>query len=471
MSANTPKSLILFLSLLPYLLAALFSEGFLHPDEHYQILELLHLKISNWTLDHIFNWDYREHIRGWGQPFIYFLLSKLIPFRDPFYLATAIRLFNAVIGWTAIYLLLKRESSEKNFDRNLLIYSFTWFIPFLFCRTNSESLSASFFLIGVYAFFSMKRSSQVLAGLFWGGSFLIRFQMGVVVFVAVLWDLVKTRDLKKFSVVSIGVLGMVGLGILIDYWGYGVWEFSAWNYFTENILKSRASEFGTDPFYFYFTKPILKGIPPLSFIFSVAFIFQIYKKRWSFWTIISLSFITIHMLIPHKEVRFLSFVYFLLPLFLVKHFNLLLERPWFRILWKVSLPINFLIAFKVWLTPASSALWPYKYVYRNLVEKLTVIPNDKGDHYTFSMPFYQRSPIRLRPDPDFKRGLVLTTKYHEYSMVMNSNRCKILESQYPKWIENVNYFDWMKRSSFYSVWSCEGLLHNENSPLPSKAKK
>src|SRR5210317_356795 len=131
-----------FLSLVPFVLAAIFSQGFIHPDEHYQILEFLNLKMSNWTDPSIFNWDFHEKIRPWFQVSIYYSLFKFLPAINPFNMALIIRIFNGLLGWLSIFL-VSRLFFDKDSKKKLFFVSMVWFVPFFFVRTNSESLSTS----------------------------------------------------------------------------------------------------------------------------------------------------------------------------------------------------------------------------------------------------------------------------------------------------------------------------------------
>ena len=97
----------LFIGLGLHVICALFSTGFFHFDEQWQILEFLGAKLGKTTYD-VLPWEYRFKMRSWTQPGIYYLLFK--PFiyfgmDNPFTLATIARLFSSLIGWFSLVLI------------------------------------------------------------------------------------------------------------------------------------------------------------------------------------------------------------------------------------------------------------------------------------------------------------------------------------------------------------------------------
>ena len=139
----------ILLSFLPFFICAFFSDGFLHPDEHYQILELLNLKITDIHKDEIFNWDFQLKMRSWFQVFIYYLIAKISFVNNPFTLAFLFRVFNALLGWLGLYLISLRDVKSVISFASI---SWVWFVPFLLVRTSSEAMSTSLFLIGASFF-------------------------------------------------------------------------------------------------------------------------------------------------------------------------------------------------------------------------------------------------------------------------------------------------------------------------------
>jgi len=441
---------VLLLSVFVITITAFLSTGFAHPDEHYQILELLNLKTNHWTMPSILNWDYTEKIRPWFQTYVYYLIKNILFVDNPFVLSFFIRLFNGLLGIFSAWLIL--DNFEKNKRDALVLFSLIWFVPFLLVRTNSESLSTSLFFIGAYLY---QKKSRFFSGLIWGASFLTRYQMGVVVFCVNIWELYKKRNYKEFVIHSLAISLAIVIGIGIDYWGYDVINLSFWNYFRENILHSRASGFGTSPFYYYFFAPIFKGgiLIPLAICYGI---FKYHKEnRVNFWTVSFWSFFIIHSLIPHKEVRFITFNFLL---------GTLMALPYLRELWigkyrkyiKILIVINFLIMVRTSLFPANSYMTLYQYMYENEINRIGVLTDKVERHFGFSMPFYQRAKIETYGvlNLENKSGFYLSTKYYEFEKIIESSKCAPEFKSYPSWIKMFNIGNWLKRSSYFVIWNC-----------------
>ncbi|EQC43419.1 mannosyltransferase [Bacteriovorax sp. Seq25_V] len=438
------------------IVTAFFSSGFLHPDEHYQILELLQLKISSWPRPDLLNWDFHEKIRPWFQTYVYYLLTKILFLDDPYIIAFIIRVFNGVLGIVSVRLLLNEfDSKNKN---SLLIYFLLWFVPFLFVRTNSESLSTSLFLFGAYFHHrGNKVSNKMISGILFGASFLARYQMGVPVFFVNIWELFKKKNYKEFIVHSIFIGIAIIIGIIVDYWGYGTFNLSFWNYFRENILHSRASGFGTSPFYYYFFMPIFKGgvLIPLVICYGI---YRYHREhKLNFWVIAFWSFFIIHSLIPHKEVRFITFNFLIGSLMALPYISELLRGKYSKI-FKSLIVLNFLIMIRTSLFPANSYMNLYKYMYDNKIDRIGVYTDQADRHFGFSMPFYQRDLIKTFGVVDAKKlnaGFYLSTKYKEYDDFASNANCVPKFKSYPNWITFFNIGNWLSRSSYFVVWKCD----------------
>jgi GPI mannosyltransferase 3 len=439
------------LSLLPFLITGIFSEGFIHPDEHFVTLEFLQTKISTFSRPEIFHWDYHERIRPWFQAFLYYIFYFLTPFKAPFNLAMSYRLLAGILGWFSLYLL-----TQKNTKR-LLWISWTWFVPFLLARSSSESLSTSFFFLGAYFFTTdYSRKSSLLSGIFWGLSFITRYQMGIVIAVANLWYLYHKKSLRGLAWHSLMIFLIIGLGVVVDFWGYGEWVFSPYNYLYTNLVESRASAFGTDPFWYYLTQPIIKGGVFIPLVLIMGGYQYLKKNKSSFWLPVLISFIVIHSLIPHKEIRFLTFVYIALALltFSQEQLPLLKKKGVFIFL----LVLNFSMMSKTSLTPAEGLLGLYEQVGKMKTTVFYTPSNQHGQLFTFEMPFYEKvkretvgfNLLQLNSLPS--DAIVLTTNYQQFKYL--TDHCRRTWLNYPEWVLAFNFFGWINRSAITALWSC-----------------
>ncbi|CAH1416242.1 unnamed protein product [Lactuca virosa] len=94
----------------------------------------------------------------------------------------------------------------------------------------------------------------------------------------------------------------IGLTIFIDSIMWQRWLWPEFEVFWFNSVLNRSSEWGTHPFYWYFTSALPRSLLvayPL-FLFGV-----ILDRRLSFYILPVLSFIILYSKLPHKELRFI----------------------------------------------------------------------------------------------------------------------------------------------------------------------
>lgn len=440
------------------LVAACFSQGFFHPDEHYQVLELVNLKMGTYTDKTIFNWDFNDKIRPWFQAFLYYLILKPLSIfdLDPFQSAFVLRLFNGLVGLCAVTKVIGFFSAKKNIKSDVLVVMLCWFVPFFLVRTNSESLSSSLFFLGSFFFLEENscKKNALFSGVLWGLSFLCRYQMGVVIFSVNMWFLFRHRRILPFIVHSLTLVLVIALGVLIDRWGYGTWEFAPYNYFYQNIVQSRASEFGVDSVWYYFWKPLIKGVPPISIVLLIGVIIYGVKEKINFWSVAFVSFLFVHSMIGHKEVRFLFFNYLLAVLMSIRVFSKLDRKRWPGLLYVPVFVINFGLLAKVLFTSAASEIDLYKEVHHRKIDHILVLEPGPGK-FNFTMPFYQRGPVETTKTRENTDRYVLTTKFgHVELFGAELKGCRSVYQTYPFWIKKFDIFDWSKRSSFMVLWDC-----------------
>lgn len=451
------------------LIPAIFSVGFHHPDEQFSILELMNYKLGN-VGPGIFNWDFHLKIRPFFQVAVYTVLYHVLAvfnLDNPFWVASFIRYFNLAFGVYAIYFLVhSRNFNLKEIEKKkaFLIVLATWFVPYILVRTSSESFSISLALLGIGLFGDNKNLLKMtLAGLFMGLSFATRFQMGIVAFSMFLWIAIfhyKTH-LKEICLFCFGVIVGAALLAPFDYWGYEEWVFSPWNYLRENLLEGKVNSFGVKPIWYFFTKGIVKGavFPALLCLAgTIAFLKKNLKSVWP-WVII--PYLIIHSVIGHKEIRFLNFLYVLTPLL-----TFLIWKDWkfkgkkaFLI---IAVVINIICLIRVLFFPVYKPLEIYKTIYSSIpVEKnLYTIKPTSGVALELQMRFYVKNGQRLKPVPldslrRMAEGYFLVTSRYDEREIAEDLSCKEVDSIYPGWIYNFNYFNWLKRSSIWSLWYCQ----------------
>lgn len=316
-----------------YLLAATIQTTFYQPDQHFQTLEWAHFKTRP-TNEHLLPWEYHQRIRPWIQPGIYAVAItglKTIGVENPFTHDRILRLGSAVLGLlaTILFCIMLAEWLPLDGQRRWLALTFGlfWLFPTLHTRTSSENLASIFLLFGLSALFLLRRdrgptpSSRaapepftgaiafsypglITSGLLLGLSFAFRYQMGIVIAAIGLWLLLIPRvPLRQLVVFGLGVLVPIGAGLLIDWWGYGVFEIVPWNYLRINLLEGRAIGFGTDPWYHYF---LVLLIQPMGIVLLLAGVLFWLTHPRNLLTWATVLFVAVHVMLAHKEMRFLT---------------------------------------------------------------------------------------------------------------------------------------------------------------------
>lgn len=324
----------IFVSLLVLLLTAFFAEGIYHFDEYFQTIEFANYKLGNTDKTQL-AWEFNARMRPWLQPFCYYVLIKAFTFfgvTDPFTLVTIFRFVSAVLAWIMImisimmfsaYQLYKSDSQRKALVYILALLSF---LPFMFVRTSSESLSSSFSMAGFGLLMlgsaplpadnsGYKRNYSMgllfAVGILWGIAFEFRYQCALLIAGFMFWLVFISIHPKKRAFLSIGmiILGImlsVVLCTFLDSWGYGGFTVAPWNYLYQNIVLGTASGFGESPFYGYIVF-MLRNPRRLPFfiILTAGTLLGIARnpKHPLSWGCV--VFFVIHSMIAHKELRFL----------------------------------------------------------------------------------------------------------------------------------------------------------------------
>ena len=151
-------------------------------------------------------------------------------------------------------------------------------------RFTVENFSGILLLYGVYSILRIKKNRKYLLAIHSCGIFVWHCFLHTHAnefcysgFIAWLIFINKTKW-KYIIVLGFSALLAIGFNILIDRWFYGEWLLTPYNYYYANIVKHMAADFGTAPWWFYFSDLLLKAIPPLSLFLLIAFFVGAYKN-------------------------------------------------------------------------------------------------------------------------------------------------------------------------------------------------
>ena len=317
----------LAVTLLVTCVTAWFSYAYFNIDEYFQVVEPARFKLGQdeaWTLP----WELREGMRPWLQPFVYFVVGRVlgaVSIDDPFALGFAFRLVTGLACVAALASFVRTTTpwfqTEDGQRLHVRVATLAGFLPYLFVRTSSEtfSMAAATAAFGVllegaertserrrWIVPSLERPVRLAAGgLLLGFAFEARFQTAFLAAGIAFWlRLVGRARAAAFAWLSLGGLAALGIGALVDRWGYGAWTFPAWRYFRTNVLEGAAAYFGTDPPLAYFWALPANVFLPVVVVLLVLAVVAWLRFPWHPVTWATLPFFAVHNLIPHKEERF-----------------------------------------------------------------------------------------------------------------------------------------------------------------------
>ncbi|GAB4016867.1 MAG: hypothetical protein Fur0010_16980 [Bdellovibrio sp.] len=459
---------------LVHIWAAWFSTGFHHFDEHFQIFEFMNYKLGGISASEL-PWEFREQMRPWFQVLIYYVIQ--FPFKvlgaSPFFIAFVLRLITGLFG---VYAFLQFSKLFDQWIQNEKIkklafwtFNLAWFVPYIHVRANSESLGLSLFLLGARCFLG-SRKNGLIAGLFFGLSYLARSQMAIAVAPLWLWSVIFEKNERKKQILSsLAIIVMIGLGILIDSWGYGEVTFSTYHYFRANFLEGALNHFGITPWYEYFRVIISRGFAPVSLpltLFTLAGWWH-FKKHPLTW--ITFPFFLFHSYLGHKELRF---IFPILPLcilyfpMIVEKFEKYFEKKSFKVTFKILAVMNLIVLAISISKPATNAMPFYEFMYdQKQIKELWAKDEDPYKMVGLNIRYFRPSTLEkiteIKSLDEIPVSVVASDRFifvktgEDYFQLKSQSNCDLLFSSYPEWILNFNIGNWIKRSRIWSLFNCQ----------------
>lgn len=317
-----------------YLVAAWFSEGFSHFDEHYQILEFAAYHIHHYPF--VYPWELDAQIRPTLQIWVVILLYKMGAWLSwqlsPFMIAFLTRALTGLLSAVSCYVFVNAFKDELNSPNKkycfFLFSAFGYMAVYSGVRFSSETVSAIFFLLGFSLLFSktLKKTHAIyfVMGLFLGLAFITRYQTGLMIAGLIAWLVIfRALTLSELSVLVMSILLVCGFGVYIDSLFYGKLTYTAWHYFNVNILQDKVSDFGKRGCWEYLK---VAFYPPYGGLYAVSCLYFIINCRKHVMTWVMVPFILVHCLIGHKEMRFLLPILGLMPFVLLYTIQLLQNK-------------------------------------------------------------------------------------------------------------------------------------------------
>jgi GPI mannosyltransferase 3 len=293
---------------------AIFSDLYYFPDEHYQVLEFMSLKLGL-TRPADMPWEYGAHIRPWMQPFLYWLIAaplRAAGLSDMFFITFLLRLITGALSLASLAVFaraviptLPGREERFAFARYLPLFGF---LPYLFVRTSSETISAAFFTLAL----ALAMQTPSARRLFWSGllcglAFDCRYQTSLLIAPLFAWLVFIARArIPALIVFCATILAMMLAGVVVDHWGYGLWQFTPWLYFKANILDNVAGgTFGTMPVFAYLYLLPAQFFALITLLLMAAMFVMAVRAPRHVLSWVAITFFVLNSLVGHKEPRFL----------------------------------------------------------------------------------------------------------------------------------------------------------------------
>jgi phosphatidylinositol glycan class B len=466
------------------LVAAWFSVGYNHYDEHFQVLEFCNYKLGLSPASAL-PWEFATQCRSALQPFIAYCFCKALDafgLYNPFHVAFLLRLMMGILTWLVtckvVKLMLPQFASDKG-QRVYVWCSFLlWFVAYCGVRFSAENVAGLLFFLALSIMQQLpaqaagkQNTSLIAIGLLLGFVFAFRIQMSFAFIGLGLWLLLHGKwPLKNWLIAGFAGLFAVGLSVIVDYWFYGAWVFTPFNYFNVNILHHAAARFGVYPWWYYFTLFINYGVPPVSIVMLPLFFIGIWKHPRHLFSWICIAFIAGHSLIGHKEMRFLLPMSIPFIFLSCQGLEWLLEKYPGKKVFRWAIPtigiMNLLILTVKILIPSHESVAYYKFIYDYAQKQpMTLICIDESPYYLVELNsnFYKPKNINvavihtqeeIAPVLNNAKGqavIFLNPTMDPVPMIANYKKER-LYCLLPDWVRLFNFNDWQSRSFIWTIY-------------------
>jgi phosphatidylinositol glycan class B len=468
------KSLILSIAIVLHIISAWNSSAYIHPDEHFQILEFANYKCGHTSVANL-AWEFEAKMRPGFQPFIAFVIIKTTSFvgiDNPNHVAFLLRLLSACLAFFVSLHLFKSVSSiifNQFQNVNLYVSLLCWSLVFLHVRFSSENWSAMFFSLAVSFVIRNHKNRYFLFGVFSALSVIFRFQAIFFVAGAGLWFLFIDRsNLKSLSNCFFGFAMLFLVGVLFDYWLYGEWVCTFWNYLYQNMFLGKAASFGVEPWYWYFIQLFEQAIPPYSVLLLIGFFALLYKHPKNIITWSSFMFLIGHLLVAHKELRFLFPLSYFVPFMVltgisfVKSISSLIPYQYvLNFFGKAFFVINPILLVLICIKPANEIGDLFSHL-SNIKTEKTLLYKDNSPYRLTPQEasFYVNDKLNIFQIDSFLTQFNINSSdtalfYSEDLNFKSIGGLQIVGTAWtntPDWLRKLNFNNWLDRRNNYTLY-------------------
>lgn len=383
---------LLWLGLALQSLVACLCLGYWHPDEHFQILEWAGFLEGRVTASAL-SWEYGQHMRSWLLPMMAHTFLRpyhALGFENPFVIESILRLAASALAlWTSLRCLksFAADLSPERLSAARWLILFGCALPFLHARLSSEALATAFFLWAL-----SEREKPFRAGVLMGLTFGLRFQ-SLLLAGGFLAAVPRSRKAAPWLLRLIAGFALsLAFEAVLDRVGYGTWAFPAWNYVRINIFEGQAAAFGTQPFWHY-GRWMLEVLPPFGWLLLAASLLWVWHRPRHALTWALVPFVLVHCVLGHKELRFLTPLFWIAPIWVAA--TMPPWARWPRVLTYPLLGLNFVYLIGLGFVPARSEISFYRWAWRERPAHLGILGDIPDPFLQAGLPLNFYRPTEL----------------------------------------------------------------------------
>lgn len=457
---------ILLLAGITFIIACWFSIGFRHGDEHFQIYEFAG-RLLGWNQDKDMAWEYHSRMRPSIQPCITaagITAMNMAGINDPFMQAFFFRLAAAALLFYSLYRFLKAEGKE---DEPLAVFFMFFFCltPYIAARYSSEGIAASLLLLLIA---SLRKATAprhyLVAGVFAGLAFAFRFQVAFALVGVVIWYVLRKRfNWKEIAMYSGGFLAVFALTVLIDRYFYGEWVVAPYRYFYQNIVLNKASNYGVDPWWYYIWLLPRLGFWLPGLLVIAAGLYYTCKRPKDLVTWVLWLFLLGHMMVAHKESRFMFPIALLIPYIVYESIPAIRKsglRKWTIV---VLVAANTLLFFPSVFLPASHEISLLRFLEKDFPPTHFTLyyqgQTNPYEDFGLRNNYYGRKHPVFTDQEQFNDSVAaapavwITFRCNEEGKTVGSYKLKKIYQAYPEWITNrFNINNWTNHTSILTAY-------------------
>lgn len=332
--------LIWFVALVIRILAAIFSKGYIHPDEQYQSIEVAYKEVFGFGE---LPWEFVDGARSWLYPYIVVGIFKIMIFFGASNIETiliGVRLFSGLMSMITV--VVAYFFGKKLYSKfvGIIASGFVaiWFdFVFWSTRTMTDSIAINFFFLAAYLvycsiqkenentdkikgkFFTKKTLQSLFAGISVGLAFMFKFPVAAIGLPLLIWIIVH-KKWKELTFFTGSIILLVIVQGLIDLATWGSFMHSAITFLDYNIFSGGVAIHGLDPFGTY-AALLMDSYLEYFLIFLLFIVIALQKdKKTLYLGSIVVFYLLIFTIISHKEYRFILPIMSILVLLAAKGF-------------------------------------------------------------------------------------------------------------------------------------------------------